>query len=183
MKIVFLDIDGVLNGYNWRNRLVGAICVKVKPLRMLYRKWDLFGVRTLKVLKLKYLLWKTEAQVVLSSSWRFAWNTQDNDNPHILSLKRKFKWFNIEVIGTTPRSATGIRGDEIQEWLDNASYQVDNFVILDDETFDLSGFEAHIVKTSSDKMIEGYIPKTMGLKWKHVGQAVKILQGGKYAKI
>lgn len=174
MKVVFLDIDGVLNGYNWCNSLIGNICTKIKPLRALYHKWDLFGVRTLKVLKLKYLLYKTGARVVLSSSWRFMWETNDT-NPRILSLKNKFKFFNIEVIGITPKSSTGHRGNEIKKWFSCNNYKVDNFIILDDEISDLSQFEKNVIKTSSNKMIEKYVPKTTGLKWKHVRKGIKML--------
>ena len=71
MKVIFLDIDGVLNGNSY---FTGAL-VKLK-MRKLFRfiekkfNRDLYGVHKDKVRRLAKIVHKTGAKVVMSSSWR-----------------------------------------------------------------------------------------------------------------
>lgn len=56
MKVIFLDIDGVLNGYSkWTDRVFG-FADKVHLRRWLVRHYDIFGVRTYKVWLLKRII-------------------------------------------------------------------------------------------------------------------------------
>ena len=94
------------------------------------------------------------------------------------SLKRKFKWFNIEVIGVTPRISVSRRDDEILSWLsteEDLGNQIQRFVVIDDEDFDLQVFKnRELVKTSLGTPHYGMFT-SCGLKLKHVIQAIKIL--------
>lgn len=186
-KIIFLDIDGVLNGYNfftmfgWR-----LVCLThSKKLKEKYRDFcEPFGIHERKVKRLSKIVEKTNAKIVLSSSWRKAIIKYDidkmdvdDDNP-IKQLLLLFKKYNIEIIGSTPRDVDGVRQNEIDSYLYNNYTDIESFVILDDESFDLKRFVGkELVLTSSKKvkMITGHWSDNTGLKNKHVRKAIKIL--------
>ena len=185
-NIIFLDIDGVLNGYN-RWNLLGwkIVCLtKSERLKNWYRKFtDPFGVHERKVKRLAKIVRATNAKVVMSSSWRFGWwNTpyekQFEDQKKLTDLLNKY---DIDVIDITPRSSDGRRDEEITEWLTKNADLVMRFVILDDERYDLERFVgSHLVQTSSvgkGEVIMGRAREDTGLKNKHVKKAIKILRG------
>ena len=190
-NIIFLDIDGVLNGYN-RWNILGwkLVCLtNNKTLKNWYRKiTDPCGVHEMKVRRLAKIVRQTNAKVVMSSSWRFGWwNTpyekQFEDQKKLTDLLNKY---NIEVIDITPDSSNSRRDEEIKEWLSTNEALVKQFVILDDERYDLECFVgSHLVQTSSvgkGQMIMGFDREDTGLKNKHVKQAIEILRG-KYQTI
>lgn len=184
-NIIFLDIDGVLNGYNKWNLLGwNIVCLtKSKKLKHWYTKLtDPAGVHKRKVKLLAKIVRATNAKVVMSSSWRFGWwgtpyENQFEDQKKLTDLLNKY---NIEVIDITPRSSDGRRDKEIKEWLENHKNIVKRFVILDDERYDLECFVgSHLVQTSSvrkGQMIMGYNREDTGLKRKHVKKAIEILR-------
>jgi hypothetical protein len=104
MKIIFLDIDGVLNCDKTRNP----------------RKFPYVVDPTL-LARLKRLLKATGAKVVLSSSWRC-------DPVGILAAKHWGVPF-FDVCPDKPKSA---RGKEMLEWLSRHP-KVTRFAIIDDE--------------------------------------------------
>ena len=183
-NIIFLDIDGVLNGYNMWNVLGWQIiCLtKSKKLKCWYRKiTDTCGVHERKVKRLAKIVRETNSKVVMSSSWRFGWwNTpyeqQFEDHKKLTDLLNKY---NIEIIDITPGSLKGRRDREILSWLAKNEDKVRQFVILDDERYDLECFVgSNLVQTSSigkGQMIMGHTRENTGLKNKHVKQAIKIL--------
>lgn len=123
----------------------------------------------------------------MSSIWRYGfWNVpyenKSKDQKLLTDLLNKY---NIEVIDITPKSFDGRRDKEILSWLSQYEGEIDNFVILDDERFDLECFvDAHLVQTSfvpKGKMIKGFWYENTGLKNMHVKKAIGILnKGGKY---
>lgn len=104
MKIVFLDMDGVLNSAWFK-----------EPIH--YIEPDKFNW-------LKHIISSTQAKVVLSTSWR-----EFRDWKRFLT--DFFACVDIEVIDGTPVIKDGEREDEIQSWL-NDHTDVESFVILDD---------------------------------------------------
>lgn len=184
-NIIFLDIDGVLNGYNKWNLLGWKIvCLtKSKRLKCWYTKLtNPYGVHERKVKRLAKIVRATNAKVVMSSSWRFGWwNTpyekQSKNQKKLTDLLNKY---NIEVIDITPDSPDGRRDKEIMEWLAKHEDMVRRFVILDDERYDLECFvDSHLVQTSlvdKGEMIMGYDREDTGLKNKHVKKAIEILR-------
>lgn len=185
-NIIFLDIDGVLNGYNYWTLLGWSIVRKInnKKLKQWYTcKTVPFGIHERKVKRLAKIVKATNAKVVMSSSWRFSyWKTpydkQFTDQRKLTDLLKKY---NIDIIDITPRSSDYRRDKEIQEWLSNHEDEVCRFVILDDERYDLECFVGtNLVQTSSvrkGQIIKGYAKENTGLKNKHVKQAIKILRG------
>ena len=180
MKVIFLDIDGVLNGHNWVNLFIGNVCCKIKPLKVLWDKWDLFGIRSRYVRNLAKIVHATNAKIVISSSWKHAWYTPYlNCEKRMKSLKDKFTIYDIDVIGTTPTCEGSRREDEIRKWLNQTDYTVENYVILDDEPSDLQSFIGnHLVKTSSiqdNEIIQGLPRENTGLTMRRARKAIQIL--------
>lgn len=155
MKIIFLDIDGVLNNMRTRETFEDYVFVDDN-----------------KILLLKQLIDKTNAKVVLSSSWRIGWQFKDknprcaNDEVRLFeALQRKLKEFDIDMLSYTPH--LWCRGKEIDTWLNEwQGEKVDSFVILDDmpkQEFEPNA--SHLVQTDISK----------GLTLHDIDQAIKIL--------
>lgn len=113
-KVIFLDIDGVLNSYEY---CIKAINQNIQGIES--------EIDVEKIKLLKKAIDETGAEVVLSSSWRYTQNAQ--------YLKELLSHYGIYT-DSTPFYQNR-RGIEIKQWLlDNSD--VEDFVILDDEVFD-----------------------------------------------
>lgn len=148
MKVLFLDIDGCLNSGKYIRSLG-------KP----------FGTtRTDEILdpsaidRLNRLVEATGAAVVVSSAWRIG------STAFGLQCVLQRHGFQGEVIDITPHSAHGVRGREIQEWL-NRNPEVKSFAILDDAN-DMEHLLPFLVRTNYDS----------GLLDSHVEDLIKILE-------
>lgn len=181
-NIIFLDIDGVLNGYNYLN-LIGYHISSFFHLNKLYKLCTRspFTIHKEKVKRLSKIVKATNSKIVMSSSWRFGfWNDpydkKADDQKLLVDL---FKKYNIEVIDITPSDIHSRRYVEINEWLFKHNDEVNNFVVLDDENYDLLCFvDKELVQTSSvprGTMINGHWYENTGLKMKHVKKAIEIL--------
>ena len=128
IKVVFLDVDGVLNNNKTTRKTTGG--------------YPFVGSRLLK--NLKRIITETGAKVVLSSDWRY-----DRDDPRYnrdyLELHNELLRYGIKLYGFTPELPSAHRGAEIDEWL-KAHAEVSNFVILDDRT-DIEPNTDHWVQT------------------------------------
>lgn len=117
IKVIFLDVDGVLNSFQTLRRTTWSGCVFV-------------GSRQMK--NLQHIVKTTGAKVVLSSVWRY-----DRDDPKVnsdfLELKAELLRYGIRLHDFTPELPSAHRGAEIDEWL-KAHNEVDGFVILDDRS-------------------------------------------------
>lgn len=180
MNIIFLDIDGVLNGYSEFQGYIFRIIHKLHLMPIVRKVYDLFGVRTWKVFLLSQICKYGNAKVVLSSSWRGQWfKPYDECTERMKSLKRKLKFFGIEVVGITSNSQNNNRGKEIREYI-NAHENINNFVVLDDEIFDIKKiFPDNYVRTTHkyDGDIRGSWYENTGLRINHCIKAIQILKG------
>lgn len=152
MKIVFLDIDGVL--------------VTRRSLEIKTRSpwWHLFDPPC--VAALNTITATTGAVLVVSSTWRL--------HADWCGLVKFIADQGViaEVIGATPRLlakrdgvfCSELRGIEIQAWLCEYEHPVESFIILDDDS-DMAHLYARLVKTNLDG----------GLRAEHVKQAVALL--------
>lgn len=131
MRVVFLDIDGVLNSVLYdRNRTQEDGNIDVSRLPLLRR-----------------ILQETGAQVVLSSSWRKHWDREPSLCDGIgRELERTFQGAGIPLFDKTP--VAGSRAEEISLWL-KAHPQVTQYVILDDAFGGWGELAEHVVKTDS----------------------------------
>ena len=181
INVIFLDIDGVLNGYNFWNLLGWNIISKFNSDRL--KGWyrditEPFGVHERKVKRLAKIVHNTmNTKVVISSCWRIG--LQSNNLSYAeRKLLDLFDKYDIKIYGYTPRSESGKRDEEIKAWLSKHK-EVNKFIILDDENFDLQSFIGkELIQTSSvpkGKYIKGKWYENTGLKNKHVRQAIKML--------
>lgn len=128
MKLVFLDVDGVLvnrasyslpgSGSTSRS-IAHPDCVKA----------------------LNMIITETGAFIVVSSVWRYCgtFGMREHLNRWGVTQGR--------IIGCTPFLQDRIRGEEIQSWLDHfTSVTVESFVILDDDR-DMKHLTHRLVKT------------------------------------
>lgn len=149
MKVIFLDIDGVL-------------CV-------IPNGRDEFGALFHRHFEdnLKWIIGETNAKIVISSTWRLA---------GLEEMKEMWKKRCLagEVIDITPFSGVdNIRGDEIQVWLD--SNDVENYVIIDDDTDFWESQLNNFVQTSDNFDHPDCIDIGYGLTRKCAEKAIKIL--------
>jgi hypothetical protein len=127
-KIIFLDIDGVLNSSDY-------LATRSKDeSEDLYKYLDNF-IDERAVLVLEEIASKSNAEIVISSTWRLY---------HFETLKTLLpnKGLTSKIIGKTPNKKGCCRGCQIHQWIrDNISYlEVDSassfksYLILDDDT-------------------------------------------------
>lgn len=178
MKVIFLDIDGVLNSYDGWRTVVYRIGDRFGLVPFLRRHLDIFGIHTYRVYLLSRIIRKTDAKVVLTGTIRHSWDTKD---PKVLQLKEQFRRFGISVIGLTssiPKdSYHSHRGAEIHQWL--AYHNVYRYVILDDETADLKDFEGKtLIQTITRTRFGEREYRHTGLSRRHVDMAIRILNLG-----
>ena len=136
MKILMLDIDGVLNYEGCKDR-IGWYC----------------GIEDEKVELLKHIVDATDAKIVLSSTWRLGYNNEGHRlEEAFIYLKEKLSKYGLSIYSMTPQIGRGnYRGREIHQWLQAYDGKVDEWVVLDDEWFcDFNQYEigAHLVQTS-----------------------------------
>lgn len=127
-KIIFLDVDGVLNNESW--------LIKCAEESHYYPIRHSLEHRALSLLA--HIVRETGASVVISSSWRKIRSAKE-------SLLFYLDHWNIPLAGETP-DVGGIRGDDIQAWLDEHP-EVERFVILDDDD-DMGDLIPHLVQTT-----------------------------------
>jgi hypothetical protein len=134
MKILFLDIDGVLNSAQFfkRNSQSSVLTVPKEPYPDGHIDPDAVAV-------LNEIVRETGCRIVISSTWR-----RHNSLEAIRRLlARKGFEFQDSIIDVTPRF-NSIRGAEIGAWL--ATHSVWSHAILDDDA-DMGKQMPHLVKT------------------------------------
>lgn len=158
MKLIFLDVDGVLNSLSTKTEIEGYTFVSDNLIALL-----------------KQIVDATDAKIVLSSTWRRGWyckehvpNPDDVDLRDIRmfeALRDKLHDFGIELMSYT--DDFGPRGQEIDAWVKAWDGEpIESFVILDD----LGGRE---MKPHSRYLVQTGM--SVGLTMKHVARAIKLL--------
>ena len=137
MKIIFLDIDGVLNSAAYRQRMG--------------RKYYAQIIDREKMPLLKRIAEETGARIVLSTSWRKFWSEGETQLDQIGEyINELFAEFGLSVYSKTPVLENRGRNEEIIAWLDGKRY-VDTYVILDDKDFGWSeALSMHFVQTDQN---------------------------------
>lgn len=143
MKIVFLDIDGVLQPYDSEMRfysldkdnkkIINELSKKMNVDYTQYSPYDVLAVyydwNPQAISRLKYVLDSTESLIISTTDWR---NERfPNKIPDLLKIHSLNKyWFqdNIDLKSIPNRRER--RAKEIEDSLKR--YPIDNFVILDD---------------------------------------------------
>lgn len=189
MRVIFLDVDGVLNGWNKHWEAIYWLDSHSKYIGKFIRKYmldiiDIYGIHKKKVRILSKICKKTNAVCVMSSSWRGAYFSKNKkyETDRLGKLKRLVKKYHIEIIDKTgtvsyPEDYYMERTLEIKQWLEDHKDEVDSFVILDDEN--VKGLEKYLVKTS-DKVGEFSNHNYEGLNRHHIKEVInkfKIQEG------
>lgn len=129
MKILMCDVDGVLNNHNTKERFYCNSC-KAR------------GVDPELLSLLKIILDATNANIVVSSTWREHREAMDY-------LKRMMgKKMSSKIIGQTP--VKYFRKDEINKWFkEHKDIEIESFVVLDDlDDHGLQDFGENFVQTN-----------------------------------
>lgn len=126
MKVIFLDVDGVLN------------------TPKLIKKFGYDHIDPVLVALLARIVRETEARIVLSSTWRI-----DENNRKM--VEAALAQHGLELLGSTPVHKKKFpdwvyRHEEIGAWL--AENQVSKFAILDD--LDDAGIEGSFFRTDEN---------------------------------
>jgi hypothetical protein len=166
-RIVFLDMDGVLNSHEFFNGRKPWTNSPPDDKRPEY--WAVM-VDPEAVERLNRIIAATGAKVVISSSWRY------HVPPDMMQKVLELRGFKGEVIGRTPTAgqvhASGIlvsltRGHEIETWLvKNRHLNVmDYFVILDDMgPTQFAHLPGHHVETSWGKgLLDEHVPRAIDI--------------------
>ncbi|MGN1024463.1 MAG: HAD domain-containing protein [Lachnospiraceae bacterium] len=132
---LFLDVDGVLNGRYTRDRIQGC------P-----------GIADRKVRLLSWILQRTGARLVLTSSWKDQWESASRGgrDPFGERLQGAFSSASVRVFGVTKDQGRD-RGAGIRDFLKEQGEEVP-FVVLDDTVFPdfaVQGILPHLVQTKS----------------------------------
>ena len=157
-KIIFLDIDGVLNSMDYFEQTKDCKgYTEINPE---------------KAKLLKEIVDRTGAQIVLSSTWRdLAQRENEPGHPMYTYLTDTLKEYGMEIIDHTPYIGQD-RPKEIKAWLDNQQDMTIRFVSLDDDfpkhKYDEVGIGDCLVRTS-------FYEKDGGLRKEHVEKTVEIL--------
>lgn len=147
-KIIFLDIDGVLNTKWWYTQMD----------RNTPRDKYGYAFDPKAVANLRRVVEETGAGIVISSSWKCMGLSQMEDMWDERNLPGK-------VVGITPNSVSDellvdtdidsmelfhIRGEEIKEWLTKHGKHVSHYVIIDDMDNMLPEQQSHFVQTNPE---------------------------------
>jgi hypothetical protein len=152
MKIIFLDIDGVLNSFKYdlsRTEDDGNIDLTRLPL-------------------LKRIVDCTDARIVLTSSWRRLWKKDGCFDIIGLWIESLFESAGLDIYDKTPEIDPSERGSEVLAWLETNKSEVDSFVIIDDM---LGGWGI-----LSDRLVRTDARIGFGLMEQHVLKAIEILE-------
>lgn len=147
MKIIFLDVDGVLNNPGTYSKIKAEAN-------------DFTIIETSLIKLLNKITGQTAAKIVLSSSWKHKFR---NDDELKMFLNRGCG-VSAEIIGKTPNAKN--RGEEISKWIElfGSEYKIESFIILDDEN-NMGELQNHLV----------HINGAVGLTDKDVKTAIRRL--------
>lgn len=149
MRVIFLDVDGVLNSNSFAEKMFSE-----QGVRVFYE--DILDKRAIACLK--QIVSATGATIVLSSSWRKIPKARAH-------LVQQLAEYGLSIHSDTPYTGKE-RGDDISAWFNHhKDISVESYVILDDDS-DMNVHLPHLVHTS----FYGW-----GLETKHVQYAVDML--------
>ncbi len=133
MKLIFLDIDGVLNGHNFcheaKSNLINRDCVT----------------------RLNRIIHETGARVVLSSAWRYMIHGGAQTIAGFEYMLRTHGVTDqLKIVGITCKDETEdceTRGKQISRYGDECSEDVEAYIVLDDEQYDIRGHGHPLIQT------------------------------------
>lgn len=156
MKVIFLDIDGVLNSLAYDQRRNINEQSNIDETRLPF---------------IKEIVAATNAVIVLSSTWREHWDkSQENRDVAGQYIQELFSKYGLSIYDKTPvLGYRSKRKDEIKQWLINTSETIESFVIIDDYRFGWEEYSEQLILTNPNF--------GLGIEKEHVLQAISLLNG------
>jgi len=156
VKLIFLDIDGVLNAFGSYGTRTGTLPKSV-----------IMGIEEEKVQILSKLIKETDALLILTSSWKVGWEKDKvKRTKHFDYLEEILAKYNLYITDKTDDLSFN-RGHGIKKYLKKFKNKEIKYVILDDDIF--SDYDnsllKHLVKTDNK----------LGLTDEDVQKAISIL--------
>jgi hypothetical protein len=136
MKVIFLDVDGVLNYISCKTKYHGMLGIDDEKLELLKKIVDATG-----------------AKIVLTSTWKTDWFPTEyiEDLPFYGQyMVKQFGRHKLHIFAKTTDEEWALRGKGIIDFIKNSPTEIESFVILDDEPFDFEsvGIVDKFVKTN-----------------------------------
>ena len=170
MKVIFLDIDGVLNTSETFN----------KDFYKSYRTMDYkIEIDKFRLEYLKEIIDKTEAKIVLSSSFRRFFEKENGIIvPRTIKGKKLYDLFyqyGIIIYDVTSTNFSK-REEQIKEWL-AIKENIESFIIIDDEPSMFFDLYHRLIQTSKVRrsQVLMHMDDCTGLCQKHIRLAVDML--------
>ena len=167
MKVIFLDVEGVLNTRETYERAYGLY----GHTTMIDLELDMFRLGYL-----KQIIDETGVKIVLSSSFRHFFD-KENGKVFPTSLKGKklydnFKRCEIEIYDTTPTTIDS-REEQIKEWLSNRD-DIESFVIIDDDPTAFDELYSNLIQTSTIRKnyLLSFMKESTGLCERHIPEVI-----------
>lgn len=142
MKIIFLDIDGVLNTSETN-----------KKRSKEQRKYGVIGIEEEKIQILKIIIDETNAKIVLNSIWNLDFRKEESkiipETTKAIDLMIKLKKYDLEIYDITKVDPNRSKKNQIETYL-KENPQIEFFIIIDDEIADLKAYadQNQLVKTN-----------------------------------
>lgn len=126
-RLIFLDVDGVLNGHNY------YLTKSYTKAKQKYN-WDMVSQICRKNLFWVGLLCRiTNSKVVLSSSWRYGWNedgsVKKRDGGHEMwETDKLFRKYGVNIISITPKGSVVLKNahlrneEKVKDWLNKPTF-------------------------------------------------------------
>lgn len=162
-KIIFLDIDGVLNAYDSFKYMPAPDMPEI-----LY-----VGIDDDKLQHLKHIVDVTGAEIYLTSSWKQHWEKQDKEKQDVFAneIDNRFAAVGLKVTDKTYDTAWKYRAAGIHKVL--IERQPEAWVILDDEIYtDFPDYAEEIFPHLVQTFWYGY-----GLNARKAEAAIRVLNG------
>lgn len=163
-RVIFLDVDGVLNCQSTVERFQGVIGIEPARVKLLRRIVDATG-----------------AKIVLSSTWR-------STESHLTEVKRALYQEGLAIFDVTPRFALALRtlgwdrgrqlrylrAPEILAWL--KEHPVESYVALDDDTL-VGPYDREQNPQGCEELANRHVKTSWkrGLLEAHVPDAIRVL--------
>lgn len=124
MKILFLDIDGVLNSSLWYGKRRSLLAPPRKTIEQMIYEIDPDALA-----RLKRIVESTGCELVISSTWRRIYS--------MVQFRETFThlgWPKAPFADKTPVLQQGFRGDEVRAWLNTIGkiLDVERYCCVDD---------------------------------------------------
>ena len=132
MKVIFLDIDGVMNCEN--HPVVSEVHVGLE-----------FSPEAIQTLQ--EVIEETGAKIVISSTWRFGRGVKELQD----IFKPYSQVISDAIVGKTGEAENRQRSTEIGWYIESSigtDREVTDFVIIDDDIFDMNNLKPFLVRTN-----------------------------------